>query len=328
MTQFKPIELNLEQSILLINKEIESINFPGFPTELYEPINYILKLGGKRLRPVLVYLGCGLFDGNLVLSLPAAKAIEVFHNFTLVHDDIMDNAPLRRGKSTVHEKWNQNIGILSGDAMLIKAYDFILDANYSNNNNILKTFNKAAIEVCEGQQLDMNFESISDVSVDDYINMIRLKTSVLLGAALKIGAQIANSNEKDSELIYDFGVNLGIMFQLMDDYLDAFGDPEKFGKKVGGDIISNKKTFLFIQAINEDKTGEMKSWMKVSEFNEFEKIKAVKNIYLKTGVDQQCLKEMDLYFKKAMDSLDKIQVPNSKKENLIEFANYLRFRSL
>lgn len=321
-------QLNLEDSISLVANAIDSIEITGSPKELYEPINYILKLGGKRLRPVLVCLGCDLFGGDVENSLHAAKGIEVFHNFSLVHDDIMDKANLRRGKMTVHEKWDQNIAILAGDTMLVKAYDFVLKGEYDDLKFIMQTFNKAAIEVCEGQQLDMNFESLEEVSLEEYINMIRLKTSVLLGAALKIGAIVGGAKAEDAQRIYDFGEYMGIGFQLMDDYLDAFGDPEKFGKKVGGDIISNKKTFLFIEALKRDETGTIKSWMEREHFDEQEKVEAVKAVYRATGVDQLCLDEMNKYYDQALEKLNQIDVENGRKGTLVEFSNYIRNRVL
>ena len=319
-------KLKLDDVMDLVVNAIESIKISGTPAELYEPIDYILSLGGKRLRPALVCLSCDMFGGDLPSSLHAAKGIEVFHNFSLVHDDIMDNAYLRRGKMTIHEKWNNNVAILSGDAMLIKAYDFVLQGNYQNLNQILTIFNRAAIEVCEGQQLDMNYETQAEVSVGEYINMIKLKTSVLLGAALKIGALIGEASDENAELVYDFGVNMGVGFQLMDDYLDAFGDPEKFGKKVGGDIISNKKTFLFIKALELDKDGVVDSWLSKEIFDEVEKVEAIKGVYINTGVDQLCIAEMNKYYDTALLKLDQITVDNSSKKALRDFSEYIRKR--
>jgi geranylgeranyl diphosphate synthase type II len=310
----------------LVVEAIESIDISGTPKELYEPIDYILKLGGKRLRPALVCLSCDMFEGKVSNALHAAKGIEIFHNFSLVHDDIMDNANLRRGKETIHEKWDDNVGILSGDAMLIKAYDFVLQGEYDDLHQILSIFNRAAIEVCEGQQLDMNFEKKNVVSVDEYINMIKLKTSVLLGAALKIGAVIGGASDNDAKLVYDFGVNMGIGFQLMDDYLDAFGDPDKFGKRVGGDILSNKKTFLFIKAMELDKSGAMDLWLKTPDFDEVEKVKSVKEVYVNTGADKLCVNEMNKYYDVALSKLDQINVSESQKESLVDFADYIRKR--
>lgn len=322
----KDIHSTLEEAIRYVGKEIDAIEIAGTPNELYEPINYIMHLGGKRLRPVLVCLACELFCGDMTKAMSAAKGIEVFHNFSLIHDDIMDAATLRRGQTTVHEKWNQNIAILAGDTMLPKAYDYVINANYPELQKLLQIFNKAAIEVCEGQQLDMNFEEMDDVSIDEYVNMIRLKTSVLLGAALKIGAVIGGAPEDDAQLLYEFGVNMGIGFQLMDDYLDAFGDPSKFGKRVGGDILSNKKTFLFITALKNDTTGAMQGWLEKEDFNEEEKISAVKELFQRTGADQRCIDEMNSYYDKGLEKLDQVNIPQERKDTLREFSNYLRNR--
>jgi geranylgeranyl diphosphate synthase type II len=317
----------LREVIALVQQEIKNIDYIGEPKELYDPMNYVLQLGGKRLRPVTVLLAANLFSEEINCAVPAAKAVEVFHNFTLVHDDIMDNAPLRRGQETVHEKWNDNVAILSGDSLLIKAYDHFLIGNYANLNAVLKVFNTTAIEVCEGQQLDMNFETRNDVTISEYINMIRLKTSVLVGGAMKIGALVANSSDEDAQYIYDFGVNLGVAFQLQDDYLDCFGDPEKFGKQVGGDIISNKKTFMMLKALELDNTGELTSWLDKPDFDIEEKVAAVKLIYKNLGVDKLAFKLMDQYYNKGLESLQAIKTADVKKTTLKEFAAELMKRA-
>tara|TARA_B100000795_G_C22805595_1_gene444661 strand:+ start:5632 stop:6597 length:966 start_codon:yes stop_codon:yes gene_type:complete len=317
----------LREVIALVQQEIKNINYIGEPKELYDPMNYVLQLGGKRLRPVTVLLAANLFSEEINCAVPAAKAVEVFHNFTLVHDDIMDNAPLRRGQETVHEKWNDNVAILSGDSLLIKAYDHFLIGNYANLNAVLKVFNTTAIEVCEGQQLDMNFETRDDVTISEYINMIRLKTSVLVGGAMKIGALVANSSDEDAQYIYDFGVNLGLAFQLQDDYLDCFGDPEKFGKQVGGDIISNKKTFMMLKALELDNTGELTRWLDKTDFDIVEKVTAVKLIYKNLGVDKLAFKLMDQYYNKGLESLQAIKIADVKKTTLKEFATELMKRA-
>jgi len=317
----------LEEVITLVQQEVKSINYTGEPKELYDPMNYVLQLGGKRLRPVTVLLAANLFSEDITAAVPAAKAVEVFHNFTLVHDDIMDDAPLRRGQKTVHEKWNDNVAILSGDSLLIKAYDHFLEGSYANLNAVLSVFNTTAIEVCEGQQLDMNFETRDDVTISEYINMIRLKTSVLVGGAMKIGALVANASEADAEYIYDFGVNVGLAFQLQDDYLDCFGDPEKFGKQVGGDIISNKKTFMMLKALELDSTGELTGWLGKSNFDNKEKVSAVKQIYKKLGIDELAFKLMDQYYIKGLESLQAIKVNNGQKTMLKAFAAQLMKRS-
>ena len=317
----------LEEVISIVQNEVKEINYLGEPKELYEPMNYVLQLGGKRLRPVTVLLAANLFSDNISLAIPAAKAIEVFHNFTLVHDDIMDDAPLRRGKQTVHEKWNDNIAILSGDSLLIKSYDHFLEGNYKNLIEILSTFNTTAIEVCEGQQLDMNYETRSDVTINDYIKMIRLKTSVLLGGAMKIGALLAESNSADAEHLYDFGVNIGLAFQLQDDYLDCFGDPEKFGKQIGGDIISNKKTFMMLKALELDSSGELNKWIEKESFNSIEKVVAVKALYKTLKVDDLASELMDEYYSKGLESLAAISINDEKKIMLKSFAAQLMKRS-
>lgn len=299
----------------------------GHPKELYDPMNYIIQLGGKRLRPVTTLLATQLFSGKISNALPAAKAIEVFHNFTLIHDDIMDKAPLRRGKETVHEKWNDNVAILSGDTLLIEVYNHFLEGNYKNLPEILKVFNQIAVEVCEGQQLDMNFETRDDVTIEEYLNMIRLKTSVLVGGAFKIGALVAHANESDATLIYDFGENLGLAFQLKDDYLDCFGDPEKFGKQVGGDILSNKKTFMMLKALEIDTTGELKRSLHQKDLNAEEKIESVKSLFKKLEVDRLAFDLMDEYYQKAINSLNKIQSSQFFKNKIIQFAEDLMQRA-
>ena len=319
--------MEYQEIISLVQDEIEQTSYTGYPSELYEPMNYMIQLGGKRLRPVTTLLATQLFSGEISRAIPAAKAIEVFHNFTLIHDDIMDKAPLRRGKQTVHEKWNDNIAILSGDTLLIEVYNHFLEGNYSNLSEILKVFNRTAIEVCEGQQLDMNFETRNDVTIEEYINMIRLKTSVLVGGAFKIGALVANANELDSNLIYEFGVNLGIAFQLQDDYLDCFGDPQKFGKQVGGDIISNKKTFMMLKALEIDSTGELRNRISEKEFDSQEKVDSVKELYKKLKVDQKAFELMNQYYAKGIQSLNQIQSLDDAKNKIIRFAEDLMKRS-
>ncbi|MDG1518078.1 MAG: polyprenyl synthetase family protein [Flavobacteriales bacterium] len=317
----------IQEIITLVQKEIKGTKYLGSPAELYEPMNYILQLGGKRLRPVTTLLAANLFIEDVSVALPAAKAIEVFHNFTLVHDDIMDKAPLRRGQPTVHQKWDDNIAILSGDTLLIEAYNHFLEGNYANLSALLTVFNQTAIEVCEGQQLDMNFESRDDVTIDEYINMIKLKTSVLVGGALKLGALVGSASDTEADLIYNFGVNLGIAFQLQDDYLDCFGDPEKFGKQVGGDIISNKKTFLMLKALELDSSELLQGWVDKKDFDAIAKVEAVKTIYKDLKVDQLAFNQMDAYYQKSIQFLNRINAPEDKKKVLEEFANHLMKRA-
>ena len=319
--------LEYQDIISLVQDEIEQTSYRGHPSELYEPMNYMIQLGGKRLRPVTTLLSTQLFSGEITRAIPAAKAIEVFHNFTLIHDDIMDKAPLRRGKETVHKKWNNNIAILSGDTLLIEVYNHFLEGEYENLSQILKVFNQTAIQVCEGQQLDMNFETREDVTIEEYINMIRLKTSVLVGGAFKIGALVAKANESEADLIYEFGVNLGIAFQLQDDYLDCFGDPKKFGKQVGGDIISNKKTFMMLKALEIDSTGELQSRVSQKVFNPEEKVESVKALYKKLKVDTLAFDLMNEYYTKAIHSLHQIESLGDAKNKIIKFAEDLMKRS-
>lgn len=308
---------------------LKNHSFTQPPVELYDPIDYVLSLGGKRIRPVLLLMGYQLFDVRLENAMPAAFAVEVFHNFSLLHDDIMDQAPLRRGKPSVHIKYNTNTGILSGDLMLIYAYRYLGDTVLKDEKafkDIYKTFNQVATEVCEGQQYDMNFETRMDVSIDEYINMIRLKTAVLIGGALKIGALAAGSSNKDAELLYDFGVNTGIAFQLQDDILDTFGDPDKFGKKVGGDIVQNKKTFLLLKALELAKGDDHSNLVAMINDNgmeEKEKIKKVTALYNALGVRQDAEKLQAEYTDLAFEALAKVECANDRKKPLRDIATEL-----
>jgi len=319
----------LEDLQAIISDAVQKLDFPGYPAKLYEPITYILSLGGKRMRPALLLMACDLFDGNLDAAIPPALAIEIFHNFTLMHDDIMDNAPLRRGRTTVHEKWNQNVGILSGDVMLIEGYKLMMQVEDRLLRTILDIFNNTAVGVCEGQQVDMEFEVRNDVKIDEYINMIRLKTAVVLGGALKIGALIGGAGLSDAKLLSSFGEHLGIAFQLQDDILDIYGDPEKFGKQVGGDIISNKKTYLLIKALELADTRQKKEldqWLDREQFDHTEKVAAVTAIYNSLDVRQYAEEEMQAYADKAFAALDAINLPEEHKQYLHDFADGLLVR--
>ncbi len=301
------------------------------PKKLYEPITYILDLGGKRLRPVLALMGADAFGVNYKEAMHAAAAVEVFHNFTLLHDDIMDDAPLRRKKATVHEKWDVNTAILSGDAMLILSYKFLEFYEGDIYKQLMQVFNKTALEVCEGQQYDMDFETREVVSIEEYIKMIGLKTSVLVAAALKMGAVIAGASEQDATKIYDFGLNLGIAFQLQDDYLDAFGDPETFGKQVGGDIIENKKTYLYIQALanaSERQKNELVAWYAKNLESNAEKISSVKQIFTSSGAAEMTKKEIKSYTEKAFAVLGEINLEASKMLVLRKFGEDLMVRKV
>jgi geranylgeranyl diphosphate synthase, type II len=317
-----------EDSILdIVNKEIERLHFDASPQSLFEPISYILSLGGKRIRPVLTLLSCELLGGKYKDAIPMALAIEVFHNFTLLHDDLMDKSAIRRGKATVHKKWNDNTAVLSGDAMLIESYHLISKNKKKHLKELLHLFSKTATEICCGQQLDMEFESREDVTEEEYIEMIRLKTAVLLGCSLKSGAIIANASEKDANLLSDFGINLGLAFQLKDDLLDVYGDSKKFGKNIGGDIASNKKTFLLINALKAESTREeLQSWIRKETFVRKEKIKAVTAIYNQLGLKELSESRIEEYYEKAISCLEQVNVSEKKKKELYEIASGLSYR--
>ena len=301
------------------------------PKNLYEPIEYILALGGKRMRPVLTLMSAEVFDVDYKLALPAALAVEVFHNFSLVHDDIMDDAPLRRGNETVHEKWNINTAILSGDAMLILAYQYFEKYNTEVFRELAKLFSKTALEVCEGQQWDVDFETRDNVTIPEYLKMIEYKTAVLVAAAMKMGAIVAETSKENADLIYDFGLNLGLAFQLQDDYLDAFGDPETFGKQVGGDIIENKKTYLYLKAIafsNENQRDQLLHLFSIHPSDNTDKINSVKEIFDATGASKATQQAIQDFTLKAFATLQKIGIDNEKKEKLQSFGENLMGRKV
>ena len=301
------------------------------PKNLYEPINYILKLGGKRLRPVLTLMTAEIFNCNYKKALDAALSIEVFHNFSLVHDDIMDAAPLRRGQQTVHEKWDINTGILSGDAMLIMAYQLFENYEPDTFQALAKLFSKTALEVCEGQQYDVDFETRDDVTIPEYLKMIEYKTAVLVGAAMKMGAIVATASENDQNGIYEFGRLLGIAFQLQDDYLDAFGNPETFGKQVGGDIIENKKTFLYLKALDflsASESNQLEQLFTVNLEDNFEKIETVKQFFVKSGSAEATQNEIKSYTNKAFMVLETLNITEDKKATLKEFGSNLMTRKV
>jgi len=307
----------------LFAKHFEQNHFPAKPTNLYEPCNYFLQIGGKRIRPVLTLLGNELFAEINQDAFEVATAIELFHNFTLIHDDMMDAASLRRGMQTVHTKYNSNIALLGGDVMLIKAYEYLAKINSEYLARILQLFNKTAAEVCEGQQLDMDFESQDNVSLDDYIEMIGLKTSVLLAAALQMGAVIGGASEGNCNHLYQFGLNLGIAFQIQDDYLDAFGDPEKFGKEVGGDIKQNKKTFLFLHALEVANDLQKLRIRQLIQENPADKVQQMLNIFKECNVDAWANELKEKYYQIALKHLDDIAVTSLRKKALIELAEFL-----
>ncbi|MFM7662615.1 MAG: polyprenyl synthetase family protein [Bacteroidota bacterium] len=306
-----------------IENYLEKYNLPNSPENIYRPIDYFLKIGGKRLRPVLTLLATELGGGDVDNAIHAAISIELFHNFSLIHDDIMDDAPKRRGYATVHEKWNSNIAILSGDALLIRAYELISKQKNEHIPDLLKIFNKTAIELCEGQQMDMDFENRNEVTIDEYISMIRLKTSVLLGCALEFGFIISNQTIENRKKIYDFGVNLGIAFQIQDDILDLYGDPEKVGKQVGGDIKANKKTLLYLVSKNIVNNHNYNKLNKINEIKDLnKKVEETKEFYDKNGVVEETKKYLDFYHDLSIKSLKSLEAIESK-DKLFHLVSYL-----
>ena len=319
--------MTLEKSVEEVNKGMHEFlkNLSDF--ELYTPISYLLKLGGKRLRPALALLANAQYNGSLETIIHPALAIEVFHNFSLMHDDIMDKAPLRRGQQTVHQKWNENAAILSGDAMLVQAYQLVLKTNPEHALVLNELFSKTALEVCEGQQLDMDFEERNDVSITEYLEMIRLKTSVLLGCSLKMGAISAGASDYEADLMYDFGLNMGIAFQLRDDFLDAFGETHKVGKQKGGDILANKKTYLALKAF-EKANQEQKKTLKSLENqqNSAKKITQTLEIFTSLEVDKDINELAHQFYQKAISALEKTEGSLEVKNELLKFSESLMVR--
>jgi geranylgeranyl diphosphate synthase type II len=315
----------------IITAHFNTLTLKKEPNNLYEPFLYILSLGGKRLRPILTLMAAEVFDADGQKAIQAATAVEVFHNFSLIHDDIMDDAPLRRGNETVHEKWNLNTGILSGDAMLILAYQFFETYEPNVFRDLAKLFSKTALEVCEGQQYDVDFETRDDVTIPEYLKMIEYKTAVLVGAAMKMGAIVAETSTENANAIYDFGLNLGIAFQLQDDYLDAFGNPETFGKQVGGDIIENKKTYLYLKALEYSKAEEKEQLLhlfSIQPNDNTDKIDSVKQIFNQTGASDATQSAIQDYTLKAFETLDKMNISEDKKAILRAFGDKLMSRNV
>lgn len=310
---------------------IKSFRFKETPVGLYEPINYLLELGGKRVRPQLTLMATDIFGGNLKKSLPSALSVELFHNFTLIHDDIMDDAPLRRGQQTVHERWNINTGILAGDTMLVQAYQSLEAYPDELFGKLTRLLSQTAVQVCEGQQFDLDFETQSETTIEEYLEMIRLKTAVLVGCALKMGAYISVVDESESQKLYDFGVKLGMAFQIQDDFLDAFGDSETFGKQLGGDIIENKKTILYHKAISMasfKQKDQLREWFQANKKfnNQVDKVLIVKKLFKETGAAEASQKLMQYYTKEAFNILDTLAINSEKKQLLIDFSNKLMQR--
>ena len=315
----------IQQFLPALEAEIKEQKLGESPQELYEPIRYLMQLGGKRIRPVLCLLSYSLFKVDWEKIVPTALSIEIFHNFTLMHDDIMDKAPLRRGKQTVHEKWNDNIAILSGDVMLVNAYQYLNQCQHlslAEYQHLLLRFNRTAAEVCEGQQMDMNFESRAQVTVEEYIEMIRLKTSVLIGLSMEMGGILAGVDALKAKTLYDIGERIGLGFQLKDDLLDVYGDPEKFGKQVGGDILANKKTYLLIRAL-ESAQGEaldsLNAWIEASNPNPVEKVKAITQLYTDLGIRTETEAKINQYFDLAFEAIDQLNLQSEQKEVLGKF---------
>jgi len=313
----------------LINISLDRIDLDKKPAKLYNPIRYVLSIGGKRIRPVLCLMACQLYDEQIEKAIQPALALEIFHNFTLLHDDIMDKAEKRRNMDCVHIKWDENVAILSGDAMQILSYQILDQVPEKYLKDCLSIFTQTAIEVCEGQQFDMDFETQETVTLEEYMKMIRLKTAVLLAASLKTGAIIGGASAKEADQLYDFGIETGLAFQLKDDLLDVYGDPATFGKKIGGDILCNKKTFLLINALNKadkDSLEQLSQWLIKTDYQPEEKIKAITDIFNKLHIKELCVAEIEKHQKKAFESLNKIAVPEARKASLIELANELMDR--
>jgi geranylgeranyl diphosphate synthase, type II len=321
--------LNLKSYAELIEVELTNIQLPNSPIALYDPITYFLKIGGKRIRPILTLLAAELFSIEKSEVIPQALAIEIFHNFTLIHDDIMDLAPLRRNQQTVHEKWDSNVAILTGDALMIIAYQHLGRIELQFLPEAFESFNKTALEVCEGQQMDMDFETRNDVTIHEYIEMIRLKTSVLLGAALNLGAIVAKASTKEKESLRIFGENIGIAFQIQDDILDLYSDPTKFGKQVGGDVIANKKTILQLTAKTKANPQQLEIITQLQTEQDIDfKINRTKEIFDHLNVKQECIELMQKHYTIALNALESINVSQKNKEPLIELAKFLITRDL
>ena len=309
-----------------IERALSQIEYAPSPDGLYAPVRYELSLGGKRVRPVLALLACEMFGGDCRRAIDAAVGLEVFHNFTLLHDDVMDKADVRRGKPTVHKVWDENTAILSGDAMQIIAFRYIARTPAPHTAAVIDWFLKTALEICEGQQFDMEFESRDDVTEAEYIEMIRLKTAVLLGGALKIGAIIGGAGADDADRIYRIGESLGLAFQLQDDWLDVYGDPARFGKKIGGDILNNKKTYMLINAQRRAQgtdAGELSRWLSATDYDPAGKIAAVTALYNRLGAGELCLQQVDDYSRRAIEALQQIAVPEAAKQPLYDLARSL-----
>lgn len=318
-----------DEILSMVNEFLANLPYERKPKSLYEPIRYVLSMGGKRIRPTLMLLGYNLFKDNPEMILMNAVALETYHNYTLLHDDLMDNADLRRGHETVHKKWDANTAILSGDSMLVLAYERMAQCDEKHLAKVLKLFTTTALEIGEGQQFDMEFENRNDVREEEYIEMICLKTSVLLACALKMGAILADASDEDAENLYKFGEQIGLAFQLQDDYLDVYGDTKVFGKEIGGDITSNKKTYMLINAFNlanDTQRAELQKWVDAKDFDRAEKVAAVTRLYNEIGIDKLAQDKIAYYFEQSKKYLDAVNVPAERKEELAKYAQKMMKR--
>lgn len=321
--------IKADEILKLVNKYLDNLSYDRKPSSLYEPIRYVLSMGGKRIRPVLMLLSYNMFRENPEEILMPACALETYHNYTLLHDDLMDNADLRRGHETVHRKWNANTAILSGDSMLVLAYQRMAQCDKQKMPEVLSLFTETALEIGEGQQYDMDFEHRNDVTEDEYIEMIRLKTSVLLACAMKIGAILAGASKEDADNLYRFGEQIGLAFQLQDDYLDVYGDTRVFGKAIGGDITSNKKTYMLINALlraNDTQRAELEKWISATEFDREEKIAAVTRLYNEIGIDKLAQEKINLYFEQSRKYLAAVSVAEDRKAEITAYAQRMMKR--
>ncbi|WP_299271106.1 polyprenyl synthetase family protein [uncultured Prevotella sp.] len=321
--------IKADEILKLVNKYIDNLSYDRKPSSLYEPIRYVLSMGGKRIRPVLMLLSYNMFRENPEEILMPACALETYHNYTLLHDDLMDNADLRRGHETVHRKWDANTAILSGDSMLVLAYQRMAQCDKQKMPEVLSLFTETALEIGEGQQYDMDFEHRNDVTEDEYIEMIRLKTSVLLACAMKIGAILAGASKEDADNLYRFGEQIGLAFQLQDDYLDVYGDTRVFGKAIGGDITSNKKTYMLINALlraNDTQRAELEKWISATEFDREEKIAAVTRLYNEIGIDKLAQEKINFYFGQSRKYLAAVSVAEDRKAEITAYAQRMMKR--
>lgn len=321
--------IKADEILKLVNKYLDNLSYDRKPSSLYEPIRYVLSMGGKRIRPVLMLLSYNMFRENPEEILMPACALETYHNYTLLHDDLMDNADLRRGHETVHRKWDANTAILSGDSMLVLAYQRMAQCDKQKMPEVLSLFTETALEIGEGQQYDMDFEHRNDVTEDEYIEMIRLKTSVLLACAMKIGAILAGASKEDADNLYRFGEQIGLAFQLQDDYLDVYGDTRVFGKAIGGDITSNKKTYMLINALlraNDTQRAELEKWISASEFDREEKIAAVTRLYNEIGIDKLAQEKINFYFEQSRKYLAAVSVAEDRKAEITAYAQRMMKR--